>query len=427
MPQIRQLAKEKSFLLSDIARKGKQAFVTGDRLKRRNDTLIKAATKISKTPHRSALIPYILRSLLDHQEKRKLTGFQEELIRPILQAGLADRVLKRFKGLPDQTAKAFDANYFKVSETGERIDDLLKNQILQATKQVETDISKSAREYTLIGGFGNTTFTSASGVGLSKDILAAFGILSPVPACPPVFQLDLEYRGITTHKVHDKSNGVEPYLITSFYRIPHEIRDYIMHGDIPSVMHEMTSPMKIEQIPKNLGQMSAGYWMPSGGHMDSLGNPSNPIQFHPKMLIETEITVFEMELKIMRPINSSVNLAPLLHGQDSHFAVISVWEEDGDQSFEIMKNFTNLVGPMGATLLALYEVPFVALGLVIIDLLIELVRFISGNMDDHIGEIVLFFDKSDLEIEGYREIPFRINNDDNEWTIFIGVESKRLR
>ena len=88
----------------------------------------------------------------------------------------------------------------------------------------------------------------------------------------------LEYRGITTHHVKDRTGGADPYLIAGFYRIPHEL------SGITRIMHEMTSPMKIEHRPHNLQAMAHNEWSPSGGKQDRAGNPSNPIQFYPKYL-----------------------------------------------------------------------------------------------------------------------------------------------
>lgn len=136
-----------------------------------------------------------------------------------------------------------------------------------------------------------------------------------------------------------------------------------------------------------------------------------------------------MEFEFSVPQITSVDVAPLMRGKDLHFAVISVWEEDGDQASTLIQNFNNCVGSVAGMIAALgFELPYVGLVILAIDILIDLVHILTGDADDYIGDYVLVFDREELEVQGYRTIETTVTSEsgDNRWTIFLGAEAKKL-
>jgi hypothetical protein len=229
--------------------------------------------------------------------------------------------------------------------------------------------------------------------------------------------LRLEYRGITTHYTEDRSGGVEPYMITGFYRIP--------FSTIRGAIHPLTEGSKVTQYPKNLGNMSADHWMPSGGSQDDNYNPSNPIQFFPLITEKRTIQVpglGEMTIPVSGVV-TPLDWSPVLLGRDLHCALISVWEEDGDQSAQLLSNLGAAMASIGSMLSA---TPIGAV-IVIIGAAFELASYLTGEEDDPIGDRVLLFSESDLKMTGYTERKFRVSKGGNSWTIYIGAEAQPLK
>ncbi len=127
-------------------------------------------------------------------------------------------------------------------------------------------------------------------------------MFTPPPQPPKkIYNFELSYRGITTLKASDRFGGVEPYLISSFCRVP-------ASGE----MDILVDAFQVKQSPSNLGRMDGDEWMPSGGGQDANGNPSNPI------------TLFNGDFP---PYDSSL----------AYYSIVKVMEEDGGQGAEIAK------------------------------------------------------------------------------------------
>ena len=409
--------------LQDLNKTGKAGFKSGDRLKGRHERLLRAADLIPKSVHKSAIIPYMVRGVLDYREGRKLTTLQEKLIKPIVEAGLDTNLVRRFTGLPDKTAKAFNQKYFREKHRS-AVDEEFRSTITEAGNKVAEEIRKSGKpDYSISGGFTNAKLRTVDSKRSLADVFESLN--NEEPDCPPIYQLRLEYRGITTRKISERlgGDGVDPYLITAFYRIPIETSRF------PDVLHEVTAPMKVKHLPEDLDEMNSNQWSPSGGSQDSAGNPSNPIQFHPKFIrhvTTVQNTIYgPVTIDTAVPQATSIDLCPFLRGMDLHFALISVWEEDGDQSEQIMRQIGGLMTKVGQELMAI--APLVGGIVVVVGLLLELISFLLGSEDDYIGDFILLFDEEQLANEGYHIISHRIiSDDDNDWTIYLGVESKKL-
>ena len=418
----------KSLTLRDLSKTGAQALVSSDNLKRKRDQILEVAKRIAKSPDKAILIPYLVRGLLDYSEKRPLTKLQKKLVLPLVNAGLDKRLLQRFQALPNKTVKAFDQRYFKTKKAA-TVDKLFKSQMILAAKEVVKDISVAPHsKYIFAGPYRDISFITTTNRTFQEMVQE---IPSPEPPCPPFYQLRLEYRGITTRKVHDRSGGVEPYLITGLYRIPYELFAW------PEVMHEMSPRMKVEHHPENLGEMKSGYWSPSGGSQDTNGNPVHPIQFYPKFFTTRTISLPSPfhDIYVEDIGRTSIDVAPYLRKKDLHFALVSVWEQDGDQSAQIMENIGTAMASMGPELMAMIGSAVAiptgvtqVLGIVIlvIGVALYIASLLTGDEDDHIGDFILVFDQEASSVDGYREVSQRVSNNDNDWTIYLGVETKSL-
>lgn len=286
MPQPTKISDPRPLKLKDLARTGPDSYKPKDRLKTRRDRLIKRAKLIPNLPHRGSFIPYLMRSLLDYKEKRPLTDIQKKIVLPLAESGANKKLIRRFKSLPEEMVKAFNQEYFTNDKISE-VDSLFVSDLTNAAKKIENDLSRNQKySYKMPLVSGNAEFllpsTNRTLAGALKNWEKAYPPEPTLP-CPPLYQLRLEYRGIRTNVVSDRSDGVEPYLITAVYRIPFQFIEIVQSGI--DVFHEMSGPMKIKHFPEDLGAMRSNvFWSPSGGEQDAQCNPLHPIQFHPKIL-----------------------------------------------------------------------------------------------------------------------------------------------
>lgn len=412
----RQIARTLFYPLSDI-RKGLRTPTSADRyfkdrLKSRHNEWNKAARRIPNSPHKSILISYITRILAAEKQRQRLTK-QQHLIADAFKTHMtSERIIDRFQNMPASFGKAIDKKVFEYDKASD-VDKYVREKMTEGAESIEQAIRSS----------NSDTYTLESARAITFDgirSLIEWHNQNTAPQepgeCPSLYQLRLEYRGITTHNTGDRSGGVEPYMITGFYRIP--------FSTIRGAIHPLTEGSKVTQYPKNLGNMSANQWMPSGGSQDSIGNPSNPIQFFPLITEKRTIQVpgiGEMTIPVSG-IVTPLDWSPVLLGRDLHCALISVWEEDGDQSAQLLSNLGAAMVSIGSMLSA---TPIGAV-IVIVGAAFELASYLTGEEDDPIGDRVLLFSEHDLKMTGYTERKFRISRGDNSWTIYIGAEAQPL-
>lgn len=413
----RQIARTIFYPLRDI-RKGLKTPTNADRyfkdqLKFRHDEWNKAAKRIPNSPHKSILISYITRILAAEKQRQRLTK-QQQLIADAFKTHMtSERIIDRFQSMPASFGKAIDKKVFEYDKASDA-DKYVSEKMTEGAESIEQAIRSS----------NSNTYTLESARAIIFDGIRSLiewheQNTEPTPPgeCPSLYQLRLEYRGITTHYTEDRSGGVEPYMITGFYRIP--------FSTIRGAIHPLTEGSKVTQYPKNLGNMSANQWMPSGGSQDNNYNPSNPIQFFPLITEKRTIQVpgrGEMTIPVSGVV-TPLDWSPVLLGRDLHCALISVWEEDGDQSAQLLSNLGAAMASIGSMLSA---TPIGAV-IVIIGAAFELASYLTGEEDDPIGDRVLLFSESDLKMTGYTERKFRVSKGGNSWTIYIGAEAQPLK
>jgi hypothetical protein len=413
----RQIARTIFYPLSDI-RKGLKTPTSADRyfkdqLKFRHDEWNNAAKRIPNSPHKSILISYITRILAAEKQRQRLTK-QQQLIADAFKTHMtSERIIDRFQSMPTSFGKAIDKKVFEYDKASDA-DKYVSDKMTEGAESIEQAIRSS----------NSDTYTLESARAIIFDGIRSLiewheqNTTPPPPGeCPSLYQLRLEYRGITTHYTEDRSGGVEPYMITGFYRIP--------FSTIRGAIHPLTEGSKVTQYPKNLGNMSANHWMPSGGSQDDNDNPSNPIQFFPLITEKRTIQVpglGEMTIPVSGVV-TPLDWSPVLLGRDLHCALISVWEEDGDQSAQLLSNLGAAMASIGSMLSA---TPIGAV-IVIIGAAFELASYLTGEEDDPIGDRVLLFSESDLKMTGYTERKFRVSKGGNSWTIYIGAEAQPLK
>jgi hypothetical protein len=413
----RQIARTIFYPLSDI-RKGLKTPTSADRyfkdqLKFRHDEWNNAAKRIPNSPHKSILISYITRILAAEKQRQRLTK-QQQLIADAFKTHMtSERIIDRFQSMPTSFGKAIDKKVFEYDKASDA-DKYVSDKMTEGAESIEQAIRSS----------NSDTYTLESARAIIFDGIRSLiewheqNTTPPPPGeCPSLYQLRLEYRGITTHYTEDRSGGVEPYMITGFYRIP--------FSTIRGAIHPLTEGSKVTQYPKNLGNMSANHWMPSGGSQDDKDNPSNPIQFFPLITEKRTIQVpglGEMTIPVSGVV-TPLDWSPVLLGRDLHCALISVWEEDGDQSAQLLSNLGAAMASIGSMLSA---TPIGAV-IVIIGAAFELASYLTGEEDDPIGDRVLLFSESDLKMTGYTERKFRVSKGGNSWTIYIGAEAQPLK
>lgn len=382
-----------------------------NRVRRRRANMAQAATKITTSPHKSIMIPYLTRIMAAKKEGDRLTSQQRRIATAFTAHTSADTVLNRFNDLPANVGSAFDKKVFTL-RTASDVDKYVSDRIVEAAEKVESKVSSSSSNAYRLEGFRGIDF---EGIGALKDWSDYNNNPTPEP-CPNLYQLRLEYRGITTLKTADRSGGVEPYLMTAFCRVP--------FGTITGAIHTMGKPATVKQYPKGLHNMSPGEWMPSGG-ADENGNPLRPFQFFPLITTNHTAEVHGMEIPYSVDGWQTPNdWSPVLLGRDLHCALISVWEEDGDQSAELLSNMGSAVAAIGGMIAN----PLVGGVIIVVGLVLELASFLTGEDDDPIGDQVLFFGEQDLQRIGYTERPFTTTSRDgnNRWRIYIGAESQKL-
>lgn len=382
------------------------------RARRRRVNMAQAANKIAKSPHQSIMIPYLTRIMAAKKEGHRLTSQQRRIATAFTEHTSAETVLNRFNDLPASVGRAFDKKVFNL-RTASDVDKYVRNRLVEAAETVESKVSSSTSNTYRMEGFRGIDF---EGIGALKDWSDYHNNPPPEP-CPNLYQLRLEYRGITTLKTADRSGGVEPYLMTAFCRVP--------FVTLRGAIHTMSRPATVKQYPKGLHNMSAGQWMPSGG-ADANGNPLRPFQFFP--LITTNHTAEVAGMEIPYSVDgwqTPNDWSPVLLGRDLHCALISAWEEDGDQSAELLSNMGAAVTAIGGMIVN----PLVGGVIIAVGLVLELVSFLTGEDDDPIGDHVLLFGEQDLQRIGYTERSFTVTSRDknNKWRIYIGAESQKAQ
>ena len=189
----------------------------------------------------------------------------------------------------------------------------------------------------------------------------------------------------------------------------------------------MTELMKVQHVPNNLGVSGPNSWFPNGG-ADASGNPKEPVQFFPKFTRSVSIApfpgapaqTFSMPAGVAMPVENS----PVLLGYDLHFALVSVWEQDGDQSAQIMRTLSDSMSVIGELVGSV--APPLGAFLVILGGILGLASLATAAGDDHVGDFVVPFGQAQLSIPGFREAGVRVSSGGNDWTVHLGFESKRL-
>src|SRR5439155_23594283 len=106
-------------------------------LQKRAENLSKAAGRISTAGHRSALIPYVARALVDSQNpKTSLTQMQKAVAEPLVKLKLRDRFLERYRALPPSLASALGLEAFTQADNKE-VDAWLVNTLVQGANGLE--------------------------------------------------------------------------------------------------------------------------------------------------------------------------------------------------------------------------------------------------------------------------------------------------
>jgi len=407
LPPLRQVAPVKRLTPADFA----DPNIFTNRFGRRI-TRMQAAPQAITAGHRSALVPYAVRAVLDASLRRPLTRLQAAVAKSITNAGLEKKLLARFRSLPTPLGAALGTNAFS-APTGAEADAWLFQTFRAGAAALEPSLNRN--RLLLDGAFGQTVFIT--GGTTFADWIAQHP--AQQQQCTDLYQARLEYRGITTHTAGDRWGGVEPYLVTGVYRIP---------GGSTTV-EELGAPMVVKQDPSGLDSMPANNWEPSGGSQDAAGNPSNPIQFFPKVCETHHMNVFGVSMPYqVCGSPSALADAPVLLGSDKHYAVISVWEEDGDESSQVMQALGSAMLSAGSELLS--AVPPAAPGAIVmiaLGAILDLASYFTASSDDSIGNFVILLDNNTLGTSGYREISYRVQESggSNDWTIWLGLESHK--
>ena len=345
--------------------------------------------KIVASPTKSALIPFALRAVIDFDNNRVLTPLQAKIVSFLRKAKIDRQLSRRYESLPKEVLKAFDERYFKGTAT--EAEKLMLTTFASANKEITKQLKtafEGKKDFKLSLGFSDFYIPQKSLAVLCKWASNQKPNTDKPPA--DVFNLQLDYRGITTLEVGDRSGGVEPYIVPGIYKI-------FDNGDF----EEVVEPTFIQQNPWNLGKMQSNEWMPSGGDQDANGNPTNPI------------TIF------------SLNFPPYDINR-IYCAAIKVMEEDGGYGAEI-------AAAMGAAMLAagysMIRTGWIGAAIVIaLGSVMELLAAIwsSSEADDFIGDIMLFFDISEITSESFAEISSEVTNGGNYWKLYFGKKSTKL-
>jgi hypothetical protein len=391
MPQ-RKIAKKAKLNLKDIP-----AYIARDRNKIRANKINTIQTRIKESPYKSAIIPYLIRGILDYQEKKRLTQLQSKIVKPFIETKIDKKILRQFKSLPNNVKKEFDQEFFKLPR-GTDVDKKLKKILRNAAAEINKHVDRYPdKELHLKSGF--------SDIVIPYDVvkLAKFGKYIPqINPCPDVYRLRLEYTGISTLDTADRSDGVEPYLITGFYSIPKNTNKIV----------ELSKPIKIK-APEDLGVC---------GNLNTWYPQEPPSQFHPIVYQEISIPWGTITVRT----RCAVNEAPIISADDVNFAIVSVWEEDGDQAEQIMRYMSSVALNVGTALLE--AVPVAGIIIIVIAALLEIGSYLTGSADDYIGDIVLYFDKATLDIQGWHETSGHVDEPggNNDWVLWFGIESKKV-
>ena len=384
----------------------------GDRARRRRLDMAQAASRIPKSPHKSIMIPYLTRIMAAKTEGKQLTAQQHRIAAAFAEHTSAETVLHRFNDLPANVGGAFDKKVFTLPKASD-VDKYVSERLVEAAEKVDGQLRSSTDNSYRMEGFRHIDF---EGIGAVRD-WSDFHNDPPAEPCPNLYQLRLEYRGITTLKAADRGGtGVEPYLITGFCRIP--------FGTMTGAIHTLSRPATIKQYPKGLKKMSAGQWMPRGG-ADQNGEPKDPFQFFPVITTNHVAQVHGMEIPYsVDGWQTPLDWSPVLLGRDLHCALISAWEEDGDQSAELLSNMGSAITAIGGMIVN----PVVGGVIIAVGLVLELASFLTGADDDPIGDHVMLFGEKDLQASGFKDRNFTVTSrdGDNKWKLYIRAESQSV-
>jgi len=331
--------------------------------------------RIRNSPHGSALIPYVVRGIIQYSRNRRLTSLQKLFLTPLIRAGYRHRVIRRWRSLPPELRQAFDPRYLDFNRGSAEIDDLLDKQLRNASSAMKKAVEADPATPYVWNGYRRIVFDPAyayqvlkrktlqAGQLVTLAQLPATGVLEPEPESPKKYLFRLEYRGLQVIAAHDRWGGVEPYMIAAFYQ----------NGGTSGKLLELQEAFRVKHEPEQLGECKSNEWHPCGGKQDSAGNPSKPKGVYPKKVC-------------------TIDNAAILTETDSFVAVLSVWEEDGYQAEIAMKMFATLLKKVGSMLGGTGGDVLILIGW-----MVELATFLCDSADDPVGDIVWGFDASNLQ------------------------------
>jgi hypothetical protein len=372
MPNLRTIAKRKVLPNTIASKETAQSLLD-----------VNFPARIIASPTKAALIPFAVRSVIDYRKNKPLTPLQEKIFRFLQRTNADTKLLRRYERFPQTVQKAFDQKYF----TGTQVDAdmLLKKTISSASEKIHTDLKaafKKKIDYVLATGFKPFTVPYASLVGI-------FAGIQPLPP-QDIYNFEVSYRGITTIEASDRSGGVEPYLVSSFCRVP-----------TSGGLELLAGPSVIKQNPWNLGSMKPTEWMPSGGQQDANGNPSNPI-----ILFNGDFPPYDSSL--------------------AYWSIVKVMEEDGGQGDDIAAAMGDALVVVGGALITVNAIAgaiVTALGAVC-----ELIAAIwsSSEADDFIGDLLIWYDSSYICSNSFIERGYAVSEGGNNWTLYYGIRSMKM-
>lgn len=351
------------------------------------------ANRVKQSVTKGLLVGFAVRATHDARAGKRLTAAQSAVFAFLERRNLTGKLLRRFEEVSKTTRDAFLHDFANVDAA--KLDKALIDRFAAVSTAVHGEMQSAMvakRAYRMPTALGTTHLSQSSLAALLAARLDAGA------GAPPqdVFDFTLTYRGITTHDASDRAGGVEPYLVSSFYRIPND----------GSGMQPLTEPFVIKQRPWGLGDMDSDEWMPSGGHQDSLGNPSNPRRIF-------------------------TGIFPPLGVDTLYYSIIKVMEEDGGQGAEIARAMGDSLMTIGGSILlaglASANPAVVLAGVLVaaLGLISELVSFCFASNDDPVGDVLMAFDASTICSGATTEWAERVTGDGNDWTLYFGVASAK--
>lgn len=348
-----------------------------------------------------------------------MTKLQRAVLDPLIKAEISDKLLLRFTNLPKIVRNSFDQSYFEIEDKS-KLDKAFLQQFNDAAKVINNQINElritsdnEMQKFKMKGAFKNFSVNYKYLKTLKEylaDKIDTGDYIQPAPE-PDRYHFRLKYRGITVHKAKDRGvDHVEPYMIASF----------MYNSAEDPELKTIVSPFVIKHIPSGLGEMNPGYWSARGGAYSN-GEPKKPVTIQPRVGRDHTYSTTD-----------NLTLIPAILSSDKLFyAILSVWEEDGDQSAKICQAIGEALITIGGAVIAATggSVVGAVVGavIVVIGAILELIGFLLGSDDDPIEDTLIAFDKTELDKEYWREIDVRVSDDDrnNDWTLYFSAESKK--